>query len=886
MTEDATLRMGDSWTGPRSEGPGSRIGPYLLTRRIGEGGFGVVFEAEQEQPVRRRVALKILKLGMDTHEVIARFDAERQALAMMEHRHIASVFDAGATEGGRPYFVMEFVEGVPIAQYCDENQMDLRGRLELFDQVCAAVQHAHTKGVIHRDLKPGNVLVSTQDGKPLTKVIDFGIAKATRGNLTEKTLATGLNQVIGTLQYMSPEQAEGSPDIDTRSDIYSLGIILYELLAGSTPIEAASLRAAAFSEVQRMIREDEPPRPSVRLAQDPISLRRIAARRGSEPRKLARSVGGELDWIVMKAIEKDRLRRYETANGLAMDVRRYLAAEPVLAAPPSASYRLQKFVRRHKGTVAAGSAVALALFVGVIAFAWQARKTEARAAELERVAAFQSNMLEQLDPAKASEQLSSDVLKGYESAIANLAVPESEKDALRTAFASAWRYVNATDIAVGVVDTALLSPSLAEIDERFADQPVLAASLRSSIGDRYNGLGLFEKAAAVHRDVYSRRKALLGETHPATLQSLNFLGVSLNNLGRQSESLPLHRKVFAARAATLGPNHPETLDSATNVALSLDWLGQKQEAAAIYADVSARWRKHFGEAHPSTVKAQLYEGNNLVLLGRLDEAEAVLMQAYESAQKHLSELDPIRINASQNLAALWMQRGDWSRAEAFNAESLALRRRASGNLNLETLYAMNDLATVWQRQKRYAEAETLFRELNRATEQTLPDTHSFRINAQNNLGRVLQYQGKFDEAAPLIRSANAAYRASLGDTHLFTLISTVNVGAIELDLGNRQAMTSIYAELEPKLREQLKGPDRGVLAKMLQVKARSLSDPGQRMQRANIMEESCTIWIEARGVEHDDAQACIRELLSWLEGTTDPSAQSKTRIETWRSRLR
>src|SRR5450432_4052564 len=299
---------------PRAEGPGGRIGPFKILQQLGEGGFGSVFEAEQEQPVKRRVALKVIKLGMDTREVIARFEAERQALALMDHPHIARVLDAGATDSGRPYFVMELVKGEPITRYCLKHSLTIEQRLQLFEQVCAAVQHAHTKGIIHRDLKPNNVLVSTHDDQPFAKVIDFGIAKATSGKLTDKTLFTEMNLMMGTPLYMSPEQSEGSADIDTRTDIYALGVILYELLTDTTPINSDTLRTAGYAEVQRIIREVEPPRPSVRLLKSTTTRIGLEAKHKTEPRKLASTLRGELDWIVMKAIEKERARRYETAN--------------------------------------------------------------------------------------------------------------------------------------------------------------------------------------------------------------------------------------------------------------------------------------------------------------------------------------------------------------------------------------------------------------------------------------------------------------------------------------------------------------------------------------------------------------------------------------------
>ena len=394
---------------PADEAVGQSIGRYKLRQKIGEGGCGVVYAAEQTEPVRRKVAIKVIKLGMDTQQVIARFEAERQALAMMDHPNIAKVLDGGTTESGRPYFAMELVRGIRITDYCDQNKLGTKERLALFTLVCQAIQHAHQKGIIHRDIKPSNILVTMHDGVPVPKVIDFGIAKAIEGRLTDSTVFTQLHQFMGTPAYMSPEQAEMSGlDVDTRSDIYSLGVLLYELLAGTTPFDAKQLVAAGVDAMRTIIREQEPVRPSTRLGNlVGTTSTTIAQHRATDVVKLAHQIRGDLDWIVMKCLEKDRTRRYETANGLAADIKRYLSDEPVTAGPPTKGYVLRKFVRRNRGMVLAGGAVLVALVLGLVCSIWQAVRAtraehlaEERFEEAEAITKFLTKVFESPDPAR------------------------------------------------------------------------------------------------------------------------------------------------------------------------------------------------------------------------------------------------------------------------------------------------------------------------------------------------------------------------------------------------------------------------------------------------------------------------------------------------------
>lgn len=548
--------------------PGLRVGPYTILEHIGEGGFGTVYLAEQHDPVRRRVALKIIKPGMDTRQVIARFEAERQALAMMDHPHIARVLDAGATDSGRPYFVMELVKGVPITEHCDRNKVSLRERLALFTDVCRAVQHAHQKGIIHRDLKPSNVLVSRQDDRPVAKVIDFGVVKTTGGRLTEATIHTEWRQLVGTPAYMSPEQAGLSDlDIDTRSDIYSLGVLLYELLTGTTPFDAARLRRADLDELRRIIREVEPPRPSERVS----ALTRPAAVRsggGLSPPSLLRApfvsapvrvLRGELDWIVMKCLEKDRARRYATANDLAADVQRYLSAEPVVAAPPRRLYRLRKTLRRHGGLLAAASAF-LGLLAGsaVVATAlWQRAEREAAQAwterdKAERIADFMESMFTGVRPLVAAGR--------------------------------------DTQLLAALMDGAAQRIRAGEL----AKAPEAELRLRLAIGGVYSDIAAYAPA----HEMLAPAPELARQLGPAAeARALHARGLVYLAERREADALPWFEGALRIRRKLHPGDHAELADSLANVGACLGHTDRKDEASALFDEALAISRRLHPDDH-------------------------------------------------------------------------------------------------------------------------------------------------------------------------------------------------------------------------------------------------------------------------------------------------
>jgi len=827
----APTAPGHALASKSEEGPGTLIGPYRLIRQIGEGGFGIVFLAEQLHPVTRRVALKIIKLGMDTKQVVARFEVERQALAMMDHPHIARVIDAGATETGRPYFVMEYVPGRAITHYCDEENLSIDSRLELFEQVCQAVQHAHSKGIIHRDLKPSNILVATVDARPQVKIIDFGIAKATSQKLTEKTLFTEHQQVIGTLQYMSPEQASGSLDIDTRTDVYALGVILYELLTGSTPFDLHTMQDAFFSEIQRLIREVDPPKPSTRLNQSSETIASVAARRRVEPKRLGLLVRGELDWIVMKALEKDRTRRYESAHGLAEDLRRFLGGDAVVAAPPSALYRLRKFSRRNRATVTAVSAIVAALLIGAVAFAWQASvaREQRDAAVVAREAEAEQRRIAEDQRRIADEQRAE---AGRQQALA-----ESNADAERAARKRAEAIADFVADALrsadpnyggeqGISVTQAMEQAVKQLDSgAFRDERDIEATLRGVIADVLyrnarpaDALPLAEQALAIWEQTPS-------EDRGNVPRSLNLVATIQQNLGRLDVAEPLFERALALHEELHAGDHAEVVMSLNNLAMVRAHMGRMDAAEALLVR-AVEMQERLNRGDTADLAMNLNNLANLVQnLGRRTEA-LPLFERSLAMYDRLYDAHPELAMSLYNIAQTYIAMNRIGDAEAQMDRALAMYRTLFAGDHPDVARAMGGVANVRRVLGRIAEAEETARASLAMRRRLFPGDHPEVALGLDSLAQILKDAGKSVDAEPVVDELVAMRRRLVPSGNPVTARALDLAAAIREDLGRA-------AEAEPMLAEAVEiltrfyGTDHPDIARAQNRHARLLGELGR-----------------------------------------------------------
>ncbi len=842
MTDDRTLSFGpdDNRTLPpdptaataSGENIGTVIGPYRLVRRLGEGGMGEVFEAEQTEPIRRRVALKVIKQGMDTRAVVARFDAERQALAMMDHPCIARVFDAGATGRGRPFFVMEYVEGEPITDYCNRRRLDTRERLELFVRVCAGVQHAHQKAVIHRDLKPSNILVAEVDGRPAPKIIDFGVAKATTQRLTELTMFTQMGQLIGTPEYMSPEQASlTDDDIDTRTDVYALGVVLYELLVGTLPFESGELRKAGYEAIRRIIREQDPPRPSTRFGSLGDRATAVAEEHGSAPKRLQSELRGDLDWITMKALEKDRDRRYETANGLAADLRRHLRSEPVTAGPPSTSYRLGRLVRRNRGAFAASGALVLMLAALAVTMTVQAGRlsrerdrTTVQAAKAEKTTEFLQSMLGGITPASARgrdtallEEILSNTAKRTRAELTDQ--PEVEAAIRRT--------LGVTYSALGKFPEAATNLQRADSLQTALFGPGNAATLttRRLIGQTSARAGQHAEAEKQLRAVLDDARRELGPDDKVALATMVDLGGLLNRVGNQKEALEFCEAALAGLQHSPGAEPDALLAAKSNLAVVYFGAGRLDEAAALAGEVVATRTATLGEDHPQTIAAKGTLAYILERTGRADEAVRLHQEAVAAAIRIYGPDHPETIKLKNNQAVFFTRLGRFAEAEAAHRELAQTNSRIFGPENPETLLSLINLGSALVGLKRYAEAETLLDHTLATSRRRLGPDHTRTISTMTVLANLFNDQRRYRKSSAMLGLIAGSSRRLYGDTHQAAVIAYYNWGAKLQDMGDNKAAEPPF-RLALELHERAQGGDQPYIAATLNALGKAVAARG------------------------------------------------------------
>jgi eukaryotic-like serine/threonine-protein kinase len=778
-----------------------QIGPYKILDTLGQGGMGVVYLAEQSEPINRRVALKIIKPGLDDAQILARFAAERQALALLAHPGIAKILDAGATPDGRPYVAMEYVQGAPITAFADAERLGVRERLELFAQVCDAVQHAHQKGIIHRDIKPTNVLVGRIDDRPIAKVIDFGVAKATGMRLADQTFYTARGIVVGTPEYMSPEQA--NPDggeVDTRTDIYALGVLLYELLVGVVPFERKFLGQAAIVEMLRVIREDDPPRLTTRIESLGATASDVAHCRRSDPRSLARQLRGELEWITIKALEKDPARRYASASEFAIDVRRHLADEPVLAGPPTLAYKVRKFVARHPVGVGASVAIAVllvALVVGLTAFATRLARERARA---DREAGAAKSAL------------------GLMTGIFKVADPSEARGNSITA-------------------REVLDRSVKSIGTDAGGDPEVRATLLYSLATIYKNLGLYGASSQVLEQALELRRSTLGPEHPETLRAASDTATLLRLRSRFEEAEPIGRATLEARRRVLGNRHPDTLESVAELCMILQVSQHGPEAEPLCIEAYEGRREVLGPDHIDTLTSDSMMGRLYLVLNDGVKAEPFLRDALDRQRRVLGSDHPDTFVTMGNLTNFLQEVGKLEEAGQLARESLEGKQRVFGPDHPATLAAMYMTAHMLRRAGKPEEAEVYYRRAAEGRERVLGPDHLETLLSKHGWAACLIDLGRREEARTSLADTVERAKRTLGTRNAMTLGAMAALGDVDTTLGRLTEAEAILREALEAARANLpKGEDR--LAKTCYAYGRCLTKLGRYAEAEPLLLEA------------------------------------------------
>ena len=729
---------------------GGRIGPFVLIRKLGEGGMGQVWLAMQTAPVERQVALKLIRGGVYDSTVVQRFQSERQAIAIMNHPAIAKVYDAGTTPDGQPYFAMEYVCGMPITQYCDENKLKVKERLELLVRVCAGVQHAHQKAIIHRDLKPSNILVAEVDGKPQPRIIDFGIAKAVSGVASaDQTIFTQAGALIGTPGYMSPEQANADvEDVDTRTDVYSLGVVLYVLLTGMLPFESGGRERVAVHEVLRRVREDDPPSPSTRVEKaEPLTSTETAQKRSTEPRQLARLLKGDLDWIALKALEKDRTRRYGTPTELATDLERYLHNLPVVARPASAGYRLRKYVQRHRVGVLAAMVVAGVLVAFAVTEAVQLKRTIRERDRADRIAEFMTGIFKVADPGESkgnsvtAREILDNASKDVETGLKK--DPELQSRMMTT---MSHAYIN---LGLLAPSEKLLERSLETRKRLFGARSKETVLPMSQLGFVLLKQGKFADAEKLLREAVATGKESGDMNDVTTISAKRYLAAALEFQGKYAEAEAVQRQSLNDAIRLLGPEHWETLLSMNVMANILDDEGKLKEAEQLYRETAEVQTRTLGAEHPDTLTSKSNLAAVIEEQGRFPEAENMQRETLEARQRVLGKEHQDTLAVMHNLANTLHAAGRMSESEDMFRETLEIQRRVDGPEHPDTLQTMANLANTLHDQKKDGEAESLYVATIAGRHRVLGPEHPETVKSERELAEIFAREGKYPEAKKL-----------------------------------------------------------------------------------------------------------------------------------------